>query len=93
MGKKNKHVIIYFLGILEGEEREKRIENLLEEIMVENFLNLRRKQISRYRNPRTFQTRWIQTFAPRLIIKIVKIKERLLKAAKEKQNEHTTESP
>ena len=54
--------------------------------MVENFLNLRRKQISRYRNPRAFQTRWIQTFTPRLlIIKIVKIKERLLKAAKEKQ--------
>lgn len=41
MGEKNKHTIIYLLGILEGEEREKRIESLLEGIMVENFLNLR----------------------------------------------------
>ena len=32
---------LHIIGIPEGEEREKGIENVLEEIMVENFPNLR----------------------------------------------------
>ena len=35
-----------------GEEREKGIKNVFEEIMAENFSNLKRKQISRYRKHR-----------------------------------------
>ena len=44
------------IGIPEGEDREKDIENIFEEIMAENFPNLK-KQIFRYRKQRGSQTR------------------------------------
>ena len=34
---------IHIIGIPEGEEEEQGIENLFEEVMMENFPNLRRK--------------------------------------------------
>ena len=43
------------IGIPEGEEKEKGTENIFEEIITENFPDLR-KQISRYRNHRGPQT-------------------------------------
>ena len=33
---------LHIMGILEGEEREKRIENIFKEIMTENFPNLKK---------------------------------------------------
>ena len=44
----------------DGEERGKKVEILFEEIMAENFPNLGRKQTSRSRKPRQFQTGGIQ---------------------------------
>ena len=35
----------YIIGIPEGEEKEKEIENIFEEIMTENFLNLKKTDI------------------------------------------------
>ena len=37
-----KHANLYIIGILEGGEREKGIENVFEEIMAENFQNLKK---------------------------------------------------
>ena len=36
---------ITFIGVPEGEEREKEVENLFHEIMAENFPNVDRKHI------------------------------------------------
>lgn len=40
---------ITLIGVPEGEEREKEVENLSHEIMAENFPNIDRKQTSRCR--------------------------------------------
>ena len=48
------------IGIPQGEEKEKEIENVLEEIMAENFPNWKKKKkkkISRYRKHRGSQIR------------------------------------
>ena len=42
-----KHANLFIIGIPEGEEREKVIENVFEEIMAENSPNLK-KETSRY---------------------------------------------
>lgn len=49
-----KQASLHIIGIPEGEEKEKGIENIFEEIMAENFANL--KQISRYKKRRGPQT-------------------------------------
>ena len=41
----------------EWEEREKGVEDMFDEIMTENFLDLK-KEVSRYRRYRGSQTRW-----------------------------------
>ena len=50
-----KHTNICIIGV-PGEEREKRLENMFDEIMAENFLSWRTQQISRYRKHRESQT-------------------------------------
>ena len=50
-----KQINLHIIGIPEGEEKEKDIENIFEEIMAENFANLR-TLISRYRKHRAVQT-------------------------------------
>ena len=40
-----KYANLYIIGIQEGEEKEKRIENVFEEIMAQNFQNLKKEQI------------------------------------------------
>ena len=80
---------IRIIGIQEGEEEEQGIENLFEKVMMENFPNLRREKVTQIqesqrvpikRNPKRPTTRHI-------IIKMAKFqdKERILKAAREKQ--------
>ena len=75
-----------------GEEREKRIENVFEEIMAETFPNLKKEtdiqvqkaqRVPNKMNPKRPTPRHI-------IIKTAKFKdkERILKAAREKQREH-----
>ena len=77
------------IGIPEGEEEEQGIENLFEKVMMENFLNLMREEVTQIqeakrvpvkRNPK-------RTTSKHIIIKLAKFqdKERILKAAKEKQ--------
>ena len=45
---------LYIIGIPEGEEKVKGVENIFEEIMSENFPNL--KETARYRKHRGLQT-------------------------------------
>ena len=80
---------IRIIGMPEGEEEEQGIENLSEKVMMENFPNLRREKVTQIqetqrvpnkRNPQRLTARHI-------IIKMAKFqdKERILKAAREKQ--------
>ena len=80
---------ICIIGIPEGEEKEKGIENLFEKVMMENFPNLKREKVTQIqetqkvpnkRNPKRPTSRHI-------IIKMANLqdKERILKAAREKQ--------
>ena len=84
-----KHNNIRIIGIPEGEEEEQGIENLFEKVMMENFPNLRREKVTQIqetqrvpinRNPK-------RPTARHIIIKMAKLqdKERILKAAREKQ--------
>ena len=80
---------IRIIGTPEGEEEEQGIENLFETVMMENFPNLRREKATQIqeshrvpskRNPK-------RPTARHIIIKMAKFqdKERILKAAREKQ--------
>ena len=84
-----KHTNIHIIGIPYGGEEEQGMENLFEKILIENFHNLMREKVpliletqrvSNKRNPKRPTSRHI-------IIKmaIFKDKERILKAAREKQ--------
>ena len=80
---------IRIMGVAEGEEREKGLEKISEEIIVENFPNVGKEIATQvdeaqrvpYRiNPRRYMPRHI-------VIKLAKIKdkEKILKAAREKR--------
>ena len=80
---------ICIIGIPEGEEEEQGMENLFEKVMMENSPNLRREKVTQIqesqrvpskRNPKMPTARHI-------LIKMAKFqdKERILKAAREKQ--------
>ena len=84
-----KHINIPIIGFPEEEERKKRYDKVFEEIIVENFPNMEKEVVNQvqeiqrvpYRiNPRGNMPRHI-------LIKLTKIKhkERILKAAREKQ--------
>ena len=80
---------IHIIGIPERKEEEQGIENVFEKVMMENFPNLRREKVTQIqesqrvpskRNPK-------RPTARHIIIKMASFqdKERILKAAKEKQ--------
>ena len=84
-----KRTNIHIIGVPEGEEREKESEKIFEEIIVKNFPNMGKKIATEVQeaqrvpgsiNPRRNTSRQI-------VIKLTKIKdkEKLLKAAREKQ--------
>ena len=84
-----KHNNIRIIGVPEGEEREKGPEKIFEEIIIENFPNMGKERATQVQeaqrvpymiNPRRNTPRHI-------VIKWAKIKdkEKLLKAAREKQ--------
>ena len=54
--------------------------------MAENFQTWRRKEISRYRNHREFQTWWTQGNLRHIIKKMAKVKGRITKSSREKQS-------
>ena len=55
-----KHNNIHIIGIPEGEEEEQGIENLFENVMMENFPNLRREKVNQNRKHRESQARGTQ---------------------------------
>ena len=70
----------------EKEKERKGNQKLFEEVMPENFPNLKRKQISRSRNHRVPNRINSNRSTPRhVVIQMAKIKERILKASREKQ--------
>ena len=76
------------IGIPKGEEREKGIENVFEEIMAENFPNLKKETDTQVQEAQRVPNK-INPNRPTLrhiIVKMVKVKERILKAAREKQS-------
>ena len=86
-----KHANLHIIEIPEGEEREKGVEYVFEEIMAENFPNLKKEidiQVQEaWRVPNKMNPN-----RPTLrlnIIKMAKVKdqERILKAAREKQSQ------
>ena len=92
-----KCTIIRIIRVPEEEEKEKGTEKILQEIIVEKFPNIGKEIVNKvqevqgvpYRiNPRRNTPRHI-------LIKLSKIKykEKILKAAREKQQKHTRESP
>ena len=92
-----KHTNIWIVGISEEEEKKKGYEKFFEEIIIENFPNMENEIVSQvqeaqrvpYRiNPRRNTPR-------HLLIKLTKTKdkERILKAAREKQQVDIRETP
>ena len=76
------------IGIPKGEEREKGIENVFEEIMAENFPNLKKETDMQVQAAQRVPNK-INPNRPTLrhiIVKMAKFKERILKAAREKQS-------
>ena len=74
------------MGIPEGEEKEKGFENIFEEIMAENFPNLKETVIKiqeTQRAPNKLNPK--RHTSGHFILKTAKVKERILKAAREKQ--------
>ena len=71
-------------GILEGEEKEMGIENIFEEIMAENFPNLKHTDIKIQKAQRAPNKLNPNRPTPRHIIRMAKVKdkERILKAAR-----------
>ena len=81
-----KHNNIHIIGISE-EEEEQRIENLFEKVMIENLPNLMRKKVTQIQEAeRVPIKRNLKRPTPRHIKKAkLPDKERILKAAREKQ--------
>ena len=85
-----KHSNIQIIGVQEGKEQHQEIENLFEQIMKENFPNLE-KEIDfqevqeAQRVPKKLDPK--RNTSSHIIIKLAKVKdkERILKAAKEKE--------
>ena len=80
---------IHIMRTLEGEEREQGIENLLEEIMTENFPNLVRQKDTQVQEAQRVPNKLDpRNPTPRhIIIKMTRLKDkdRTLKATREKQ--------
>ena len=78
---------IHIIGVPEGEDEEQKIENLFEQIMKENFPNLAKEigfqeaqKVPKKWDPRKHTPRHIIITLPKM-----KEKERILKAAREKE--------
>ena len=81
-----KQANLCIIGIPEGEEKEKGIENIFEEIMAVKFPNLKYTDIKIQEAQRAPNKLNPNRPTPRhIIIKMAKVKERILKAEREKQ--------
>ena len=81
-----KHINIYSISIPEGEERQTGSEKISEEIIAENFPNMEKETASQVQEAQRVSDKMNQKrLTPRhAIIKISKVKERILKSAREK---------
>ena len=82
-----KQANLCIIGIPEGEEKEKGIENIFEEIMAENFPNLKDTDIKiqeAQRAPNELNPN--RPTLRHIVINMAKVKDRILKAAREKQS-------
>ena len=83
-----KHNNIHIIGIPEGEE-EQGTENLFEKVMMENVPNVMRENVTQIQESQTVPIKRNpkRTTSRHIIIKMAKFqdKERILKAAREKQ--------
>ena len=89
---------IRITGVPEGEEEEQEIENLFEKIMRDNFLNLAKeiyfqevqeaRRVLKKLDPRKHTPRHIIITLPKM-----KVKERILKSAREKETVTCKEVP
>ena len=84
-----KHNNIRIIGIPETEEEDQRIKNVFEKVMMENFPNLMREKVTQIQETQRVPSKRNQK-SPTLIHIIIKMakfqdKERILKAAREKQ--------
>jgi len=82
-----KQANLHIIGIPEGKEEEKGIENIFEEIMAENFAKLKHTDIKIQKAQRAPNKLNPNRPTPRHIIRMAKVKdkERSLKAARKKQ--------
>ena len=84
-----KHNNIHVIGIPEGEEEEQAIENVFEKVLMENFPNLMREKVTKIQETQRVPTKRNpkRPTARHIMIKMAKFqdKERILKAAREKQ--------
>ena len=84
-----KHNNIRILGIPGGEEEEQGIEDLFEKVMMENFSNLMREKVTQVREAQSIPIKRNpkRPTLRHITIKMAKFKdeERILKAAREKQ--------
>ena len=84
-----KHNNIRIIGIPEGEEEEQGIENLFEKVMMKNFPNLMGEKVTQIQETQRvpIKRNLKRPTARHIIIKMAKFqdKERILKAAREKQ--------
>ena len=89
MQNNTKHSNIRIIGMLEGEKEEQGIENLFRKVMMENVPNLRREKVTKIQGAQRVpsKTNPKRPTARHIIIKMAKFqdKERILKAAREKQ--------
>ena len=86
----SKSANIQIIGMLEGKENEQEIENLFEKIMKENFPNLEKEINTQVQGAQRVPNKLDpkRTTPRHIIIKMPKVKdkERILKAAREKQS-------
>ena len=82
-----KHTNIHITGVPEGGQREKEIEKVLDKIMVENFPKPKKETDTQVQEAQRVPNKMnLNRSTPRhIIIKMAKVKERILKAAREKQ--------
>ena len=89
MGRHQAYSHLHYRGP-RGEEREKGVENVFDEIMAEKFPNLKKETQRKHRVPNKVNP---YTATSRCIIIRAKVKERILKVAREKQESHTRKLP
>ena len=77
---------IRIIGVPEGEEREKGPEEIFEEIIVENFANMGKEIATQVQEAQRvpYRIKPGRSTPRHIVIKLAKIKDKLLKAAREK---------